>query len=122
MSEVGTVPKGLIYQNGAMLQPLPPDWAFDLFKHSMWQVETQKMKHEWAIAPFTCSWYHRCMNSNVYSRSDYVKNVNKDVYYIGNIIAHFCWHCKAKMPHKYVRLFQAFFFNERVRHARKGGF
>jgi len=122
----------LIAQGPLKLQLLKDGWAFDLFKrYSMSRTfpgdSTDLVTYE--PAPWTCSWYHKCADSHYYARTDYIKNINK-YFPQGTIPAQIqrgdvnpkgpcCWHCGKLMPTKYVRLFQAFILNVRMRHGRE---
>lgn len=113
----------IIDQGPVKLQLLKDGWAFDLFEKNEWKGVANA---GWRAAPWNCSWWHKCLNSQYYNRTDYIKNINS---YLpqGNNPAKIqrglingpgpvCWHCGTLMPTKYVRLFQAFFLNERLKH------
>ena len=104
----------------AMLQPLDEQWAFDLF-------ESWGDPMKWKPGPWRSSFYHWCRHVNLPLRCDYIKRIN-DYFRVGDkppkASLHFkhdkpfCYHCGEVMPTKWVRLFQAYYLGERVRHTK----
>lgn len=116
----GLLPRGFLKQGTTVLQLLDEGWAFDLYS---FEVTVNGLKYR--PAPFNCSWWHKCLNSNIHCRTDYIKNINR-YFPQGDKpaqILHWkgagCWHCGKVLPMKYVRLFQAFFLSNRLNHGRE---
>jgi len=135
--------KGSYDQNKVRLVRLDEEWAFNLFRHVKWEPvpagrwaadvlarSYRPTSVEWKPAPFNCSWFHRCLNANMYLRCDYIKNIDK-YYAHGNEPARIqyghmidalgnrapgCVHCYKTMPNKYARLFQLYFLSARLKH------